>query len=265
MICTLLMFAPFLATAQNIGSSILPSLATGVSINGPAVAYGDIIDFDSVRNIYVLSQFADDSHVYGVAVKNPPLMYTQGSSTVPVAKDGIVLVNVTVENGPIRIGDSIITSSLPGKGMRALASSTNPIGIAVESFGAEATSSITLSLNGTPIRAGTILVSLDKTSRTAVQALSTQDQSLKGMICIWACVPFGTLMRYLTAALISFGSVYLAFRTFMADAVNGVLSIGRNPRARASIQSMVVFNAVLSALLALAGLVAGIVILFIQL
>jgi hypothetical protein len=50
----------------------------------------------------------------------------------------------------------------------------------------------------------------------------------------------------------------------MADAVNGVVSVGRNPRAKAAIQAMVVFNAVIAAGIAAAGLAAGLAILFVQ-
>jgi F0F1-type ATP synthase membrane subunit c/vacuolar-type H+-ATPase subunit K len=50
----------------------------------------------------------------------------------------------------------------------------------------------------------------------------------------------------------------------MADAVNGVISVGRNPRAKRAIQTMVIFNGVLAVGIALAGLAAGLTILLIR-
>ena len=262
------LLAPFCTDAQTSASSSTDlsssPVAVTVPFRGPSVAYGDIVDYDAQRGAYVLSQYADDPHIYGVVVKDPPLLFSLGEG-VPVTRTGEALINVTTENGPIAAGDQIITSSIPGKGMRASASSTNPIGVAREGFDGKA-SSTPLSLHSGTVQAGTIAVDLG--AGVGTHAL-TQTQVItvpaSGDICIIQCVPFGVLIRYLTAALVSFGSVYLAFRAFMADAVTGVASIGRNPKARASIQSMVVFNAVLAVALAFAGLVAGIVILFIKL
>ena len=144
--------------------------------------------------------------------------------------------------------------------MRASETSKHIIGTAREAFAGTGSASLPLSY-GTRIVAGTIAVQLGDLSGAGATAEATASNEC---VPAWKCVPFGILLRYALAALVAFGSVYLGFRTFMADAVNGVISVGRNPMARGAIQGMVVFNAVLAAALALAGLIAGIVILFIQ-
>lgn len=235
-------------------------IAVALKIRGDDLSYGDLIDYDPVHDAYVLSSVVDDAYVFGVAVESPPAVLEMQAGDVPVARTGSVLVNVTLENGAIVVGDSLIASSIPGKGMRAEESSQHIIGTAREAFSGIGTTTLALS-DGTRVAAGTIAVQLGNLSGAGAPAAISSQNSCSP---VWACIPFGTFLRYVLAALIAFGSVYLAFRSFMANAVNGVISIGRNPMARGTIQGMVVFNTALAAALALAGLTAGIVILFIQ-
>ena len=266
-----------LAYAQDTSSSGTAVFGAPVTIAlpivGTIVGYGDIIAYDNIQNNYILSQKADDSRVYGVAVKNPAIVLYDNATDVPVARSGRVLVNVTLENGPIAVGDGIVASSIPGKGMRATASSANIIGYARESFSA-ASSSTVLSLKGTSVKAGTIIVELSETLGTSQPMQQTfqagQIQCTKGTI---ACsvlqkidaTPLVTLMRYVIAAVVILGSLYLAFRSFMANAINGVISVGRNPRAKGIIQAMVIFNALLAGGIAIIGLAVGMFILLIKL
>ena len=235
-------------------------VAVAVAIRGSELAYGDLIDYDPVHDAYVLSSVVDDAYVFGVAVENPPAVLEMQTGDVPVVRSGSALVNVTLENGAIGLGDSLVASSIAGKAMRAGEASKHIIGTARDSFTGTGTTTLSLP-SGTMVAAGTIAVQLGDLSGVGAATVSTASNEC---IPAWKCVPFGIFLRYALAALVAFGSVYLGFRTFMADAVNGVISVGRNPMARGAIQGMVVFNAVLAAALALAGLIAGIVILFIQ-
>ena len=235
-------------------------IAVAVQIRGNDLAYGDLIDYDSIHDAYVLSSVVDDAYVFGVAVENPPAVLEMQAGDVPVIRSGSALVNVTLENGAIAVGDSLVASSIRGKAMRASETSKHIIGTAREAFAGIGTTTLPLS-DGTMLAAGTIAVQLGNLSGAGATAASNASGEC---VPAWKCVPFGILLRYALAALVAFGSVYLGFRTFMADAVNGVISVGRNPMARGAIQGMVVFNAILAAALSLAGLIAGIIILFIQ-
>ena len=262
-IVALFCFAPVAVLAQTNALDIVSgqsTIAVAVQVRGDELTYGDLIDYDPIHDAYVRSSVVDDSYVFGVAIENPPAVLELRSGDVPVMRSGSVLVNVTLENGAIAMGDRLIASSIGGKAMRAREDSEHVIGTAREAF---TTSTTTLALpDGTRIAAGTIAVQLGNLSGTGLTANTPPVDA--SCIPVWKCVPYGTLLRYLFAALVAFGSVYLAFRSFMADAVNGVISVGRNPMARGAIQGMVIFNAVLAAGLALAGLVAGVVILYIQ-
>src|SRR3989344_4054953 len=235
-------------------------IAVAVQIRGSDLAYGDLIDYDSIHDAYVLSSVVDDAYVFGVAVENPPAVLEMQTGDIPVVRSGSALVNVTLENGAIGLGDSLVASSIAGKAMRASEATKHIIGTARDSFTGTGTTTLSLP-SGERGAAGTIAVQLGDLSGVGAATVSTASNEC---FPAWKCVPFGIFLRYALAALVAFGSVYLGFRTFMADAVNGVISVGRNPMARGAIQGMVVFNAVLAAALALAGLIAGIVILFIQ-
>lgn len=258
-----------LAATPDIG--LTSPVAVAVPITGSEVAFGDIIAYDSEQKIYLLTQYADDPRAYGIAQKDPPVLLLLNPSDVPIVRSGAVLMNVTLENGPIEPGDGIIASSVAGKGMRASQDSKNVVGLAREAF-TGAASSTDVAVGGKNVPAGTIVVEIRSGLGDSAGFVAG---SIDGLGCTpgtLTCAilqkintaPLITLTRYLIAAGIALGSLYLAFRSFVADAVNGVLSVGRNPRAKAAIQAMVVFNAVLAAGIALAGLAIGLIILFIQ-
>ncbi len=97
-------------------------------------------------------------------------------------------------------------------------------------------------------------------------ASSASVQQCTSLLCrVLNSVNLGVLQgiaRYLLSALIAIASLLLAFRSFVSDANYGVISIGRNPRAKTSIQSMVFFNALLATTIAGGGLFAAMMVLF---
>ncbi|MBI2640408.1 MAG: hypothetical protein HYW91_00805, partial [Candidatus Sungbacteria bacterium] len=74
----------------------------------------------------------------------------------PVALVGRVPVKVSTENGPIKIGDRITTSSLKGTGMRQTESGYS-VGIALDSFDGE-NSTTTAIVNGQEVKTWRVLV-----------------------------------------------------------------------------------------------------------
>lgn len=264
--------APQAALAQStLGTT---PVATSVSINGPAVAYGDLIDYDSAHNVYVLSQIADDPRVFGIAIKDPTVVILGSNTDVPVIRAGLALVNVTLENGPIAVGDNLVASSIPGKAMRALSGDTGVIGQAREAFDGTGTSTKTYTLGGrAPFRGGTIAVELGEglqhmgggigtsTEATSSGTLGLQDACVPGI----GCVPFGILLRYLAAVVIAGGGLAISYRIFMTATVTGVASIGRNPRAKFAIESAMIINGLLATLFGLGGIAAAIAVIYVHL
>ena len=81
----------------------------------------------------------------------------EGERGLPIALKGRVPVKVSTENGPIKIGDRITSSSLAGVGMKATDDSGMVVGFAIDNFdGTTATS--TASVNGQEVKLGRVTV-----------------------------------------------------------------------------------------------------------
>jgi hypothetical protein len=262
--------------AATDSSAPIPPVTLAVQITGSELSYGDLISYDQKNAIFTLSRYQDDPDVYGVAVQDPALVLYLQPSNVPVMREGKVLLNVTLEGGAIAPGDPLTASSIPGKAMRASTTSEHIIAVARESFTGLGTST-PLSYQGKTFPAGTIIADIGSgigaLFGTGKQNTEVPPPLVQGCVqgdvaCNIAqkidATPIVTLMRYLLAALIALGALYLAFRSFMLNAANGVISVGRNPRAKGAIQAMVAFNAILAGLIALGGIAAGLLILFIR-
>ncbi|MBU2101737.1 hypothetical protein KKH05_03430, partial [Patescibacteria group bacterium] len=72
------------------------------------------------------SQIPYDTRVAGVISEDPKLCLGQGEGELPLALAGIVKCKVTAENGPIKNGDLLVTSSLAGYAMRAAPGQIKP-------------------------------------------------------------------------------------------------------------------------------------------
>jgi hypothetical protein len=250
---------------QSGASALGPAIATAVKFSGTQVAYGDVVVYDPSVDAYVLASELSAMDTYGIVIKQPTLLYTTGDGgTVPVVQTGSTLVNVTLESGPIQAGDTLTASSIPGKVRRASAGEL-VIGTASESFTGEGGIPLRMA-NGSEVLSGTITVNAGTGSGAldSPQVATTQCDSL------W-CRFLGGLdpyvlrefARYLLSGLIAGLSITFAFRSFVSDANYGVISMGRNPRAKASIQSLVLFNAVLAIVIGGAGLFVAVIVLFV--
>jgi hypothetical protein len=101
------------------------SFRTGSTTPTPAFRSGtepgDVVAIGP-EGILQKSNRANDAAVAGVYSTKPGVEGRRESerrSTVPVALAGVIPVRVTVENGPIRPGDLLVSSSTPGHAMRA--------------------------------------------------------------------------------------------------------------------------------------------------
>jgi len=72
-------------------------------------------------------------------------------------------------------------------------------------------------------------------------------------------------IKYIIAATIGMGSIVIAFKNFGSNIRNSVVSVGRNPLAKSSIQSIMVLDTVLIILISMAGLFVGFTVLFLPL
>lgn len=246
---------PFVAYAQFGGTAIAQTLpiasATPVS--------GDIVAYDRSSQMYFLPKQQNDPGLYGVVVAKPLIVLKGKSGTTPVVSSGEAVVNVIGAGGPIQVGDYLTSSAQSGKAQRASATDVYVIGTALQPFSGSAASST-----------GQILVALDFARRPL---FSSQDASTSAVSSVQSnapvqkgpTLPAVQVLRYLLAAFIAVGSVYAAFRNFGSNITSGIVSVGRNPLAKSSIQLMVALNAALIVFISLLGLFVSLVVMLMPL
>lgn len=166
-----------------------------------------------------------------------------------VISSGRAYVLVTNAAGPIRKGDFITSSQLPGIGQLATKSG-NVLGVALEEF-----------TNSEPNSTARILVSIG--IRPAIVATSARDnlfESFKQALLAPTLTPLASL-RYLFAIIVTFISFSLGFVYFGKVARSGVEALGRNPLAGKMIQFSVAINLLLTAIIMAGGLLIAYLIL----
>ena len=111
-----------------------------------SVEAGDIVMLDQASPVHIKKATATNNLLVGIVSTNPSILLNGdstlfggstplpfASSTAPVALAGRVPVKVSLEGGPIKIGDRIALSSVPGVGMAATTSGMT-VGIALEPY-----------------------------------------------------------------------------------------------------------------------------------
>lgn len=89
-------------------------------IDAPDCEAGDVVIIDSKMNRRVIkSNRAYDPRVAGIISENPVFQIGKTEGFKPLSLAEQVRCNATTENGPIKRGDLLVTSSKPGYAMRA--------------------------------------------------------------------------------------------------------------------------------------------------
>lgn len=259
----LFIFPIFLVYGQ-IGSAGVPSTYDIFDITGDGVEDNDIISFNRELNIYQQSQTDEDEKIFGVVDKNPVIVFRIAGNDFPIVQNGEVIVNVTTLNGDINIGDEVTTSLLSGKGKKFSGGKGFVLGTALESLNNQ-TSTSTMIYNGKEIVIGKISVLLSiGPSRDAVsESLISSTIFLKNEGEVKTGIE--TAFRYITAAIFTIGTLFVVFKTFGPNMGKGIISIGRNPLAKHSIQAMVIFNFILIISISLIGFIVSLLIIFLPL
>lgn len=238
-------FLPVIAYAQEVSlSSAIP-----IQINDSGVQDGDIIS-STEGGDYIRSKTEADAFIYGVVTLNPALyLYDKAApDETPTITFGKAYVRVSSQNGEIKRGDPITSSTNPGVGVKATANGFI-VGTAQEGYSAS-----------DPKQVGKILVAIDPRFTQFNSNILTTLFSLPNLTL--TASPMNAL-RYLVAALIAIASFYIGFRFFGRASLKGVEAMGRNPLAKSSIIFVVVVNASLTFGVMLIGLtIAYIVVVF---
>ena len=246
------------------------TIAKTYLISGGIAEFGDLVSFDRTTQTFHLTKEVNDSNIFGVVVTSPAIVFRTSTEGVPLVSSGEVYVQVTTINGPINAGDYITSSPIPGKGQKADPSAPFVIGTALDSFPVAPTNTATTvstsTVDGGSIR---VLLAIGPKASDAEGSSGTGDATgdpMAGLLnVLGVSTPLATLIKYALAALVVIGSIYVAFRNFGSNMKDSIISVGRNPLAKTSIQSMVVLNTVLIVLVSVVGLFIGLLILFVQL
>lgn len=215
-------------------------LATTVKILDKNVKPGSIISTSDKG--YALSSKNYDSRIYGVVTQTPGVAIENIPSTgsAYVVYKGQTKVLVTTANGAIKKNDIITSSTTPGVGMKADANGF-VLGTAMEDYNGKDT--------------GTILVSIAPHFNDSFSKGATRNifEILRNARSSASLSPLEAL-RYLVAALVALLSFVLGFVYFGRVAQRGVEAIGRNPLAGRFIETSVIINVLLTAIIIIVGL-----------
>lgn len=203
-----------------------------------------------------------DPKIFGVITEQPLLVYRSETKGKPVARSGITHVNVTTVNGPIKYGDLITSSTIPGKGQKALPSGPT-LGIALAEFKEDQGQRI----DGPKgkVASGKIPVAIRIESGSSAGGLAAAGNLLNligaGFLeNIKDPKKFTEVIRYISAGLVVLLSFTFGFLTFSRSIVKSIEALGRNPLAKSTIQLSMIINIILLVVTGLIGIVASILI-----
>ena len=192
-----------------------------------------------------------DSQVVGVVSRDAAIVFATSSSenSVPVISYGEVYMLVSSQSGPIKRGDILTTSTIPGVGVKATKSGY-VLGAALEDFD-----------SADPQEIGKIAVDLNL---HYFNSKSPFPGSLSDIFKI-ALLPTkegpSAWFKYLVAAAVTLSSFVLGYLTFGRTAAKGVEALGRNPAASRIIHLGIIFNIIIVIGIILSGLTVAFLIL----
>ncbi len=224
-------------------------VARMVDVKVKDVKDGSIISSSDTGN--VLSNIPYDAQVMGVVSRDAGIILNNSATEngVPVISVGTVYVLVASKEGPIKKGDLIATSEIPGVGVKAVKDGY-VLGTALEDYG-----------SSNPTQPGLIAVEFNL---HYFNAKPTFPGSLTD-IFKFALLPTKDgptpLFKYIVAALVVIASFVLAFMTFGRTAAKGVEALGRNPSASRIIHLGIMFNVGIVVIIVAAGMTVSFLIL----
>jgi len=223
----LVIMLAFLSGAQfSFAQSPLPIASTVMVVADEPIETGVVVRYDNAADTYSLSRGASDAAVYGIVAERPALVFITSAAAVPVVTEGVTPILVNMEGGVIRRGDVLTTAGEPGRAMRSISVDDMVFAVALE--------------NAT--EPGLIVAQMGVEQAQAVRA---QQQAAitaeSGIIVSAARASIATIM-----VLGAIGFLLYSFRSIMTT---GVISIGRNPRARQSVLWVSVGSMILAIIL----------------
>lgn len=214
------------AIAQELSNG----MAIGISMDDKNVKDGDIIS--ATNKGYKRTNSAYDPQVFGVVSKRPAvyLSDTLSPTDLPVISVGQVQVRISSQNGNIKEGDYITSSTVPGVGQKA-----------TENGFVIGTSSEDYSSND-PKKTQLIMVTLHPHYAKLSNDITRNLWNTFNLGFSAALESPSGLVRYIVSGTIALLSFFFGFRFFAKASNRGVEAIGRNPLASRVILLSVFIN-----------------------
>jgi len=220
-------------------------IARNLEVVDPKAAAGDILS--KVEGGLTRAPVPYDRDLFGVVTENPSVVLNQATDkTLPVISYGEVLVSVSNQNGEIKRGDFVTSSSVPGIGQRATDDGF-VLGKALEDLnGKEGKIGVFVNIQYRPIEGRP---SFGRVFSFLASSMSKPEN-------------LPEVLRYLSALLLGGGAFFFGFLFFARSLRTGVEAVGRNPMARTSIQIAMIFNLLGIFILTAAGIALALFIIF---
>ena len=223
---------------------------------------GDILIFKPETGI-TKAILPYDVNIFGIRVDTPLAVFRRvDKSGNSIVRSGVAQVNVTTINGPIKAGDRITSSQIPGFGMKADISGY-VIGTAINSF-AE-TDGQDFVFQNKNLRAGriAIAVKIEYAELTTPRSLNNLFSFLGTSLLQGIADPrgLGQAIKYIFAGLIVLVAITFGLVILLRSVPKSIEAIGRNPLARRSINISIAMNILIVIAITLAALFAAFLIL----
>jgi len=188
---------------------------------------GVVVTVNTEREMYSISDRSHHDSVYGVTATQPTLVFQTGEEEVPVVTDGVAYVQVNNEGGEISRGDFLVTAAAPGVARKANDNESYVFAIALENYQPQATNQTGFIQANVSVEAAVLALEAKRQAH-----IRTQDESTNPV----------SIVRAVIAVVLVIGGLFFILYSFRSTIKAGVVSVGRNPRARSSIVALAIGN-----------------------
>lgn len=243
-----------------------PAYGQGIEVtNVYDIADKEVVDGDliiSTSEGFIRANRPFDVRLFGVIQSNPIAVARRAdNSGTPIVRGGTALVNVTTTNGPIKKGDFLTSSELPGKAQRSNVSGY-ALGVALKDF--DGSEGEKVPFKETEVVTGKIpaAIKIEYVELTGSRSLGRTFDYFNNAFFSNVQDPerFTQIIRYIMAGMAVLISFAVAFFTFSRSLPKAMEAIGRNPLAANTIRISIVLNIVFTIGVGLVGVIAAIII-----
>ncbi len=248
--CTTIIRPVFAQSArQDVEGAASLGVARMVDLKEKNVKDGTVIT--STANGAAMATSGYDPHVMGVVSRDAAIILStnSGPNGVPIIATGRVYILVSSQGGPIKKGDLLTTSTIPGVAVKAVKDGY-VLGSALEDYS-----------NSNPKQIETIAIDLDLHYFNSKPAFPGSLSDILKIALLPTREAPSPIFKYIVAAAVTLASFILTFLSFGRTAAKGVEALGRNPAASRIIHLGIILNIGICIAITVAGLTVSFLIL----